>query len=154
MCARAELCDRPGYAPEQDDKNFMKVAEQCCIDLVGADRVKFEYERWTTGSSDFGDITCVMPGVQLSCAGAKGTAHGIDYYIEDPYCLCVNSAKVQVLIAHALLKDNAAAAKDILDKFEPRYPSIQAYFDSLNEMILDKEAVVYDDEGRASVEFF
>jgi len=154
MGARLELCDRPGYAPEQDDKNFMKLAEQCCIDMVGSDRVEFDYEKWSTTSSDFGDITCVMPGVQLTCSGAKGTAHGIDYYIEDPYCLCVNSAKIQVLIAYALLKENAAAAKDIINKFEPRYPSIQAYFDSLNEMILDKDAVIYDEEGHAKVEFF
>lgn len=154
MGARLELCDRPGYAPEQDDKNFMKLVEQCCIDLVGADRVKFDYEAWGTGSSDFGDITCVMPGVQLSCAGASGTAHGIDYYITDPYCLCVNSAKAQVLVAHALLKDDAVAAKDIINKFEPRYPSIQAYFDSLNEMILDKEAVTYDEDGHVTIDFF
>lgn len=154
MGARVELCDRPGYAPEQDDKNFMKLVEQCCIDLVGEDAVHFDYEAWGTGSSDFGDLTCVMPGVQLNCAGAKGTGHGIDYFIEDPYCLCVNSAKAQVLVAEALLKDEAAAGKEILEKFEPRFPSIKAYLEFQNEMFLDKEAVVYDEEGRATVEFF
>lgn len=153
--ARVELHDRPGYAPAQLDRNFMKLAEQCCIDLVGADYVKFNYESWATGSTDFGDLTCVMPCVLFnSCGGYTGAAHSIDYHIDNPYRLCVDSAKAQVLVAEALLKDNAAAAKDIIDKFEPRFPSVKDYLKSLNQMFLDKEAVVYDSEGHAAIDFF
>ncbi|MBQ1270710.1 MAG: hypothetical protein IIY11_03535, partial [Clostridia bacterium] len=93
MGAGVELCDRPGYSPEIHDPDFMRLVEQCCKDLVGDDRVAFNYTNWGTGSSDFGDITCVMPGVQFFCGGASGVAHGIDYYITDPNRLCVNSAK-------------------------------------------------------------
>ncbi|MBQ1250646.1 MAG: amidohydrolase, partial [Clostridia bacterium] len=103
MGAGVELCDRPGYAPEFHDEAFMKLVEQCCVDLVGADHVTFDYAKWGTGSSDFGDITCVMPGVQFNAAGASGTGHGIDYYITDADRLCVNSAKAQLLVTDALL---------------------------------------------------
>ena len=153
MGAGVELCDRPGYSPEVHDVKFMQLVEKCCGDLVGADRVRFDYGRWSTGSSDFGDITCVMPGVQFNACGASGTGHGIDYYITDPNRLCVNSAKAQLFVTDALLSNDAAAAKEIIDQYEPQYPSIKAYFEAINDLILDKDAVKYDENGNATVDF-
>lgn len=51
----------------------MKLAEDCCVALCGRKKVVFDYNGWSTGSSDFGDVTCVMPGVQINAAGAVGT---------------------------------------------------------------------------------
>ena len=84
MGAGVELSDRPGYAPEYHDPAFMKLAEDCCVALCGRKKVVFDYDGWSTGSSDFGDITCVMPGVQISAGGGTGTLHGIDFQIADP----------------------------------------------------------------------
>ena len=153
MGAGVELCDRPGYSPEYHDPAFMKLVEQCCCDLVGADRVVFDYEAWSTGSSDFGDVTCVMPGVQFNAMGAVGTGHGIDYYITDPNRLCVNSAKAQLFVADALLSNDGAAAKEIIANYKPQYGSIKEYLDAINEIILDKDAVKYDENGNATVDF-
>ncbi|MBQ1270128.1 MAG: hypothetical protein IIY11_00570, partial [Clostridia bacterium] len=104
-------------------------------------------------SSDFGDITCVMPGVQFFCGGATGVAHGIDYFITDANRLCVNSAKAQLFVVDALLSGEAAKAKEIIANYEPQYPSIKAYLEAINELILDKDAVVYDENGNATVDF-
>lgn len=153
MGAGVELSDRPGYAPEYHDPAFMKLVEECCCDLVGGDRVKFDYESWSTGSSDFGDVTCVMPGVQFFAAGAVGTAHGIDYFIKDPNRMCVNAVKAQLFVADALLRDDAAAARKIIADYKPQYPSIREYLDAINELILDKDAVRYDEHGNAIVDF-
>ncbi len=153
MGAGVELCDRPGYSPEYHDPAFMKLVEQCCCDLVGVDRVVFDYEAWSTGSSDFGDVTCVMPGVQFNAMGAVGTGHGIDYYITDPNRLCVNSAKAQLFVADALLSNDGAAAKEIIANYKPQYGSIKEYLDAINEIILDKDAVKYDENGNAIVDF-
>ena len=151
--AGVELSDRPGYSPEYHDPAFMKLVEECCCDLVGEDRVKFDYQSWSTGSSDFGDITCVMPGVQFFAAGAVGTGHGIDYFIKDPNRMCVNAVKAQLFVADALLRDDAAAARKIIADYQPQYPSIRAYLDDINELILDKDAVRYDENGNAVVDF-
>lgn len=151
--AGVELSDRPGYSPEYHDPTFMKLVEECCCDLVGEDRVKFDYQSWSTGSSDFGDITCVMPGVQFFAAGAVGTGHGIDYFIKDPNRMCVNAVKAQLFVADALLRDDAAAARKIIADYQPQYPSIRAYLDAINELILDKDAVRYDENGNAVVDF-
>ena len=132
----------------------MQLVEKCCCDLSGSDRVKFDYSGWNTGCSDFGDVTCVMPGVQFTCNGAAGTFHGIDFSVPNPYMLCVSSAKAQLLVADALLCDDAAAARGIIENYNPRFSSIKEYFESLDEMILDKDAVVYDEEGHAVIDFF
>ena len=153
MGAGVELCDRPGYSPEYHDPRFMKLVEKCCADLVGEERIRFEYEGWSTGSSDFGDLTCVMPGVQFNAKGASGTLHGIDFKVSSPERLCVNSAKAQLLVVDALLCDGAAEAKSIIENYDPLYPSIKAYFESIDELIIDKDAVVYDEKGNATVDF-
>jgi len=151
--ARVELTDRPGYSPETDDPMFMKLVEQCCADLAGADRVRFDYEGWGTGSSDFGDITSVMPGVQFSAAGATGTFHGIDFNVADPDRLCVNSAKAQLFVVDALLCNDGEEAKKIVANYKPQYPSIKAYFEAVNELMLDKDAVVYDEDGNVTIDY-
>ena len=151
--AGVELRDRPGYAPERHDRQFMKLVEDCCKELAGEDRVCFEYDSWSTGSSDFGDITCVMPGVQFNAAGAAGTFHGIDFSVADPERLCVNSTKAQLFVIDALLENGAAAAKKIVAEYEPEYPSIHAYLEAIDAFVLDKDAVKYDENGNVSVDF-
>jgi len=153
MGAQVEIHDRPGYSPEVHDHKFMNLAEKCCIDLVGAEKVVFNYAGWGTASSDFGDITQVMPGIQLNVSGASGVCHGINYQMKNPEKFCLNSARIQLLVAAALLVNNASAANDIISSYKPTYSSIKEYFDSVNEFFADKEAVVYDSEGNATVEF-
>jgi len=151
--AGVELCDRPGYSPEMDDPGFAELVKKCCEDLVGSERVRFRPNAWSKGSSDFGDLTTVMPGVQFNAFGATGTGHGIDYQVTDPERLCVNSAKAQLFVAEALLSNDAAAAREIMANFEPVYPSIAAYFESVDEFFLDKDAVVYDENGHAIIDY-
>ena len=150
--AGVELTDRPGYSPEVHDKAFMELVEKCCRDLAG-DRVKFDYNEWSTGSSDFGDITCVMPGVQFNACGATGTFHGIDFNPADPDRMCVNAVKAQLFVTDALLADDAAAAKEIIANYNPQYASIKEYFEDINDFILDKDAVVYDEKGNVTIDF-
>ena len=151
--AGVELRDRPGYSPEVHDPAMMRLIERCCTDLVGADRVRFDYSAWNTGSSDFGDLTCLMPGVQFNAAGATGAGHGIDYCVADPERQCVNSAKAQLLAADALLTDGAAAAKEIMAGYQPLYPNKEAFFATIDNITLDKDAVIYDADGNATVDF-
>ncbi len=151
--AGVTLCDRPGYSPEIHDPQFMRVVQECCEELSGKDKVKFDYEQWGTGSSDFGDITCVMPGIQFSAAGVDGTFHGINFEVTDPVKATVNSAKAQLFVADKLLSDDGACAKKIVADYKPQFASIKEYFEAINQLMLDKDAVVYDENGNATVDF-
>ena len=153
MGARVELHDRPGYAPEWHDKPFMQLVEQCCVELAGRDNVDFDYTSVSGGSSDFGDVTCVMPGIQFGANGAAGTAHGIDYHIVDPKSACLGSAKAELFVAEALLSDGGEKAYEIIKNYKPKYPSIEAYLAALDELTLDKEAVVYGEDGSVTIDY-
>ena len=131
----------------------MQLVEQCCKDLVGEERVAFDYDAWWTASSDFGDLTCVMPGVQFFGKGATGVLHGINFCVNDPERFCLNAAKAQLLAAEALLKEDAKNAREIAENYKPLYPSIKAYLAELDTLILDKDAVIYDEDGRAIVDY-
>ena len=143
--------DKPGYSPEIHDVAYMQLVEEVCKDLVGADRVNFEYDSWSTGSSDFGDLTCVMPGIQFTSAGASGTAHGINYYLTDPERLLINSIKAQLLVADKLLKDDAAKAKEIVANYKAPYASIPEYLDAIGDFILDRDVVEYEENGNVKL---
>lgn len=143
--------DKPGYSPEIHDVAYMQLVEEVCKDLAGADRVNFEYDSWSTGSSDFGDLTCVMPGIQFTSAGASGTAHGINYYLADPERLLINSIKAQLLVADKLLKDDAAKAKEIVANYKAPYASIPEYLDAIGDSILDRDVVEYEENGNVKL---
>lgn len=153
MGAGVELRDRPGYFPEYHDPAYMKLVEQCCCDLAGAEHVSFSATGWSTGSSDFGDLTAIMPGVQFTATGAAGTGHGIDYHVADADRLCCNAAKAQLFVADALLADGAKRAQEIIAGYQPKYPSVQAYFAAIDAMFLDKDAVQYDANGNATLDY-
>ena len=143
--------DKPGYSPEIHDVAYLQLVEEVCKDLAGADRVNFEYDSWSTGSSDFGDLTCVMPGIQFTSAGASGTAHGINYYLTDPERLLINSIKAQLLVADKLLKDDAAKAKEIVANYKAPYASIPEYLDAIGDFILDRDVVEYEENGNVKL---
>lgn len=143
--------DKPGYSPEIHDVAYMQLVEEVCKDLAGAARVNFEYDSWSTGSSDFGDLTCVMPGIQFTSAGASGTAHGINYYLTDPERLLINSIKAQLLVADKLLKDDAAKAKEIVANYKAPYASIPEYLDAIGDFILDRDVVEYEENGNVKL---
>lgn len=149
MNCRLHLSDRAGYAPKVYDTLMMEISEQCCKLLTDANRVDFDSTRHGTTSSDFGDVTCVMPGIQFYASGAVGKGHGTDYYIADPDKACMNSAKAQLLIADRLLSGQAEMAQKVISGHKPLYPSVEAFLKELERFYLEADAVQYQANGEA-----
>ncbi len=147
MGAQLHICDMPGYATEYHDHMFMDLCQKCCEDLSGKEKVKFDHNAWSKGSSDFGDLTMVMPGVQFYANGHTGLGHGIDFCVADPERACVNPAKAELFIADALLSDGAAKAKKILAQYEPPFASIREYLDFIDTLYMDKDVITYTEKG-------
>ena len=90
---------------------------------------------FSTGSTDMGDLSCIMPVIHPYAGGAQGKGHGNDYYIVDPEAACINSAKWQVGMLWLLLKDDAARAREIVAGYQAPFASAAeylAYMDSIN----------------------
>jgi len=149
--ATLTVSDRPGYAPLHNSAALKEVAKACMVELVGEDQVEFD-NSWTCGSTDMGDLSCVIPSLHPHIAGAAGRGHGDDYRIVNPDLCCVLSAKAQVLMAVELLRDGAAKAKHVIADFRPRYPSKEAYFEAVDQFMTDRSLISYGD-GTAKVQF-
>ena len=149
--AKVTVHDRPGYAPLLNDPGIVEAAGEIAVRLLGADRVNM-HKPWGSGSTDMGDLSCVMRTFHPHIGGASGRSHGDDYRITDPELTCVTGAVIEVLLAVELLKDGAARARQILAGPPLRYPDKAAYFADMDSFFRDSELVTYD-ENRICIEF-
>ena len=151
MGANVVLKDRPGYTPLENEPQLYDLTCQVVTECFGEDALVKRGR--STGCTDMGDVSAVMPTVQPYCSGACGTAHGSDFYINDPESALVLSAQYQVLMAEALLSNEAKVAKDVIANAQLRFPSMQAFFDTIDQLFLDKEAVINNEDGTITLDY-
>ena len=147
-----KITDRTGYAPLKNNGRmgelFCKAANLLCPEYP------IEVNRtWSTGCTDMGDVSCLMPALHPYCIGAAGPAHSDDYRIESVEKACVNSAKVQVALMELLLENGAAEAKAIVESYKPVYNSVAEYMADLDRLMIDKDAVQINDDGTITLNY-
>ena len=121
-----DIQDKPGYAPLHNCELMVELAGDAAEYFPD---IPFEpADRFSSGSTDMGEISCVMPAMHPYAPGAVGKGHGADYYIDDPELACVASAQWQLVMLTLLLKDDAARAKKIVEGWKPPFASRQEYF--------------------------
>ena len=72
-----------------------------------------------TGTTDYGDLSTIMPVIQFLTDGCSGTAHTTSFHRDDLNEYYVVPAKAFAIMAYRLLKDDAAEAKKILAENKP-----------------------------------
>ena len=75
-----------------------------------------------------------------------------NYYINDPEKTCVTSATWQMMILHELLKDNAGRALEIIENYQSKFTSKEAYFASIDRLDSDGERIRYGADKNANVD--
>lgn len=150
--ANIEIIDIPGYAPLVNDDGMIAVAKEAAERMMPD--IEFTVSsRFSTGSTDMGDLSRIMPVVHPYAAGATGAGHGDNYKIADPVAACVTNAKWQVAMLSLLLSDGARRAKEIVAAYKPEFESKDAYLaymDSLND---SGDRITYQEDGTADVRF-
>ncbi len=140
-----EIIDKSGYAPLCNDSNMLALAKDAYKELY-PDREFKEIQGIGSGSTDMGDLSCVMPVVHPNAIGAKGMAHGNNYYIEDPEKACVDSAKWQLNMLLMLLKNDAKLAKKIIKEFKPTFKNKEEYIEYCNTLSCSGNRIDYADD--------
>jgi metal-dependent amidase/aminoacylase/carboxypeptidase family protein len=128
-----EIIDIPGYSPLVNDKNMIELTKDAAA--IAMPDVEYKVnDHYSTGSTDMGDLSCIMPVVHPYAGGAVGKGHGNDYYIADPVAACVTNAKWQLTMLTLLLENGAERAKKVISEFTPTFTKEEflAYQDSLN----------------------
>ena len=145
-----EIIDIPGYAPLKNDLNMIALAKDAADSIIPEADFTV-WHKYSSGSTDMGDLSCIMPVIHPYAAGATGTGHGADYQIADPEAACVGSAKWQLAMLHLLLKDGAVRAKQIIADYKPDFPSKEAYLAYMDSINSSGDRISYREDGTAEV---
>lgn len=140
-----EIVDIPGYAPLRDDPNLMELSAEAAKLVIP----EYEYhisEKYSSGSTDMGDLCCIMPVVQPYAAGAEGRSHGNNYEIVDPVAACIGSAKLQLGMLLLLLQDEGKRAKQIIADYKPLFDSKEAYLAYMDSLNSFGDRIVYNED--------
>lgn len=118
--AGLEVKTVPGYMPTCPIKDPSVITE--VFEDIDTEN-KHKVVQWTpdtdAGTSDFGDLSCIMPVLQFYTGGQSGDEHTLDFRVEDQREYYLTPAKCFALAAYKLLKNNAERARKILEENEP-----------------------------------
>lgn len=145
--ANVEIVDAPGYSPLHNDDGMMQLAHETLLEALPEEKASFDPLGMSKGSTDMGDLSCIMPVVHPYAGGACGTVHGNDYEIRDPEAACVKSAVWQVAMLMRLLENGAERAKQILADFTPMFPSKEAYFAYVDAINCEGDRITYTEDS-------
>jgi amidohydrolase len=115
--AKIEISDYPGYMPYTRDKNLEKILQKSVTDLYGESEIK--HKGHSTGSTDMGDFSCIMPTTSISMSGTEGAGHSRHLKIIDPIKQYIVPAKAIAVTVIDLLFNNASSAKHVVKSFTP-----------------------------------
>ena len=149
--ANIEIIDTPGYAPLSNDETMMRLVKDAAELALPEETFHFSSTAFGTGSTDMGDLSCIMPVVHPYAAGAKGTSHGNDYQIVDAEAACVKNAAWQVAMLQLLLENGAKRAKEILENFTPSFASKEDFLAYQDALHCSGDRIVYREDGTAEV---
>ena len=150
--ARVTIDDELAYAPLNNDPGMFEVFKEVAIDTVGEENTSFSMIRGS-GCTDMGDVSLIVPAIHPYIGGAIGTSHGANYYINDPETACVTSAKLQIMLLEALLKNGAERGKKIIREFKPTFGSIKEYIDFSDSLSVERDTVTYNEDGSINIRY-
>jgi len=130
--AEVEIHDHPGYMPYTRDPNLEKIIIASCEELVGKDQIK--HRAHSTGSTDMGDLSCIMPTTSIGMAGTEGAGHSRDLKVVDPVKQYIWPAKAIAVTVVDLLYGDAKEAKNVIEGFKPTIKR-EEYTDFMKKLV-------------------
>ncbi len=115
--AEVEIDDHPGYMPYTRDENLEKILIKSVTDLYGESEIK--HRGHSTGSTDMGDFSCIMPTTSIGMIGTEGAGHSRYLKIIDPVKQYIVPAKAIAVTVIDLLFEDAEPAKSLINSFKP-----------------------------------
>lgn len=113
--------DTIGYLPLDSDNNMDAVFKRNYLELVGGNEDCIVDVIKSAGSTDFGDISQIIPCIHPWIGGVSGSLHTKDYYISDEELAYIVPAKAMAMTLIDLLVDDAKVAKDVIANFKPTF---------------------------------
>ena len=150
MGCQVKLEDFPGSAPRYNDHNLRKAFYQVAREFFTEEELKFT-ESISSGCTDMGDISCVMPAVHPMISGASGACHSEHYTVSDPELSCVTAAKIMSGVVQLLLCEKAAFAKKVIAEKIVPYASKEEFFKVKDSLAFAGEGVKLNEDGSVTL---
>ena len=148
--ANIEIVDMPAFAPLVNDTGMMELARDAAKIAIPEEDLSYS-EAVGSGSTDMGDLSCIMPVVHPYAGGRIGTSHGADIYVTEPERACVKSAKWQVTMLKMLLENDAERAKEILKNFTPLFKSKEEFLAFQDSICCSGNRINYKEDGNVEI---
>lgn len=121
-----EIMNMPGYLPVIPSPDITALEE--AIDIVSKNKYEvkvFDHTMQKGLSTDFGDVSSIMPLLQFNTGGYSGDLHDVDLKVIDKNLAYVETAKLFALTAYNLLKDKNKKAKSLIQEYKPLFTKEQ-----------------------------
>lgn len=127
--AKTEIKVLPGMFPLSGCKEMYELFYESSRQFVAPEN--FVDNGHMAGSTDMGDITQIMPGMQPFTGGMSGVLHSAEARVEDYSAAVIIPAKAMAATIIDLLADDASRAKEIIACFLPNLTK-EEYLKKLN----------------------
>ena len=124
--AKVEITDMPGYFPFAMDGRLTAIALKSAQELTGEHNIPvFNH---SSGSTDLGDISTLMPVIEIGTGGIIGGLHSADYRNADYNTSYILSSKLLAVLTVKLLENDACLAREVVSGYLPLFKSKHDYF--------------------------
>lgn len=129
--AGIEINTIPGHMPMQCSEAFNAIfKENALIHFPDLPVVNYGHFK---ASTDFGDLTHLMPAIHPFVGGVNGQLHTKDFSVADMNAAVLLPAKLMAMTVIDLLADQAVKAHKIINDFTPSFESKDAYLKFLDD---------------------
>lgn len=112
MGCNIEIDDLPGYMPMTSNDLITKIFTDNASGIIGKENV-YKTHIHGAGSSDMGDVTQIIPGIQPMIGGFEGELHSKTFKIADKEMAYIIPSKIMAMTIIDLLCNNANLAKQV-----------------------------------------
>jgi metal-dependent amidase/aminoacylase/carboxypeptidase family protein len=129
--AEVKITEIPGYMPLVNTPDLSVLFKENLLPLLQDSEIVEGGE--FAGSTDFGDISQIMPTLLAVFGGVAGALHTKDFHLEDAELAYLIPAKAIAFTIIDLLLDGASKAQEVIRDYRPRM-SREEYFRFQEEM--------------------
>lgn len=130
--AEVDINEIPGYLPLKQDEIMSKLFAENITKFIDDSNIISDLD--TTGSTDVGDLSALMPVIQPETGGFAGGAHSSEFKVVDKEMAYIIPAKAMAMTVIDLLYDGAELGRKVKESYNPKF-SKESYIDFWEKLV-------------------
>lgn len=131
MGAEVSIEDTPGMLPLNTCADLIDLAKETALNFIDENEIR-EYEP-SKGSSDLGDVSSLMPAIEICIECVEGGLHTSDFRVYDKKKAYNFASKMLASMAIRLLINDGLLVNQMIEKYEPYFSCKREYLDFMDK---------------------